>query len=194
MCLLGRAVTTRYKQFFAQHNFSNKHIFRRCNVQDQKHGKLKASFVSWRPDGSAFFVSNNERDPKAFDIYRYDAKSYARTRFYKNQQAFAIGAISRDEKWVALNKTNTTLDGDVYIYDVAKAETNHLTPHTGAINFSAATFDPTSRGYSAQILYLVNHGYAVLGINNRGSSGYGKTFFGADDLNCSSWDSDVRCL
>ena len=35
------------------------------------------------------------------------------------------------------------------------------------------------RGYNAQIQYLVNHGYAVLGINNRGSSGYGKTFFTA---------------
>ena len=31
------------------------------------------------------------------------------------------------------------------------------------------------------IQYLVNHGYVVLGINNRGSSGYGKTFFAADD-------------
>lgn len=39
----------------------------------------------------------------------------------------------------------------------------------------------TRTGYSAQIQYLVNHGYAVLGINNRGSSGYGKTFFAADD-------------
>ena len=29
--------------------------------------------------------------------------------------------------------------------------------------------------------YLANHGYVVLGINNRGSSGYGKTFFAADD-------------
>jgi len=27
------------------------------------------------------------------------------------------------------------------------------------------------------IQYLVNHGYTVLGVNNRGSSGYGKTFF-----------------
>lgn len=36
-------------------------------------------------------------------------------------------------------------------------------------------------GYSALIQYLVNHGYAVYAINNRGSSGYGKTFFKADD-------------
>jgi dipeptidyl aminopeptidase/acylaminoacyl peptidase len=39
----------------------------------------------------------------------------------------------------------------------------------------------TRKGYSAAIQFLVNHGYAVLGINNRGSSGYGKTFFTADD-------------
>jgi dipeptidyl aminopeptidase/acylaminoacyl peptidase len=39
----------------------------------------------------------------------------------------------------------------------------------------------TRKGYSATIQYLVNHGYAVLGINNRGSSGYGKTFYTADD-------------
>jgi dipeptidyl aminopeptidase/acylaminoacyl peptidase len=39
----------------------------------------------------------------------------------------------------------------------------------------------TRKGYSALIQYLVNHGYVVLGINNRGSSGYGKTFYTADD-------------
>ncbi len=39
----------------------------------------------------------------------------------------------------------------------------------------------TRRGYSAMVQHLVNHGYAVLGANNRGSSGYGKTFFHMDD-------------
>jgi dipeptidyl aminopeptidase/acylaminoacyl peptidase len=37
------------------------------------------------------------------------------------------------------------------------------------------------RGYSATIQHLVNHGYGVLAANNRGSSGYGKTFFHLDD-------------
>lgn len=35
--------------------------------------------------------------------------------------------------------------------------------------------------YNALLQYLVNHGYAVLAVNNRGSSGYGKTFFHLDD-------------
>ncbi|MCX2740697.1 S9 family peptidase [Pontibacter anaerobius] len=39
----------------------------------------------------------------------------------------------------------------------------------------------TRLNYSPLMQYLVNHGYAVLAVNNRGSSGYGKTFFAADD-------------
>ena len=39
----------------------------------------------------------------------------------------------------------------------------------------------TTRGYRAMVQHLVNHGYAVYGANNRGSSGYGKTFFHMDD-------------
>lgn len=39
------------------------------------------------------------------------------------------------------------------------------------------------QGFSSLIQYLVNHGYAVLAVNNRGSSGYGKTFFQLDDQN-----------
>jgi dipeptidyl aminopeptidase/acylaminoacyl peptidase len=39
----------------------------------------------------------------------------------------------------------------------------------------------TRTGYNAMVQHLVNHGYAVLGANNRGSSGYGKTFFHMDD-------------
>lgn len=37
-------------------------------------------------------------------------------------------------------------------------------------------------GYGALTQYLVNHGYVVIDVNNRGSSGYGKTFFAADDM------------
>ncbi|MFT4791412.1 MAG: dipeptidyl aminopeptidase/acylaminoacyl peptidase [Arcticibacterium sp.] len=41
----------------------------------------------------------------------------------------------------------------------------------------------TRQGFSSLIQYMVNHGYAVLAVNNRGSSGYGKTFYQMDDLN-----------
>jgi dipeptidyl aminopeptidase/acylaminoacyl peptidase len=33
------------------------------------------------------------------------------------------------------------------------------------------------------IQYLVNHGYAILAVNNRGNSGYGKTLYKMDNRN-----------
>jgi dipeptidyl aminopeptidase/acylaminoacyl peptidase len=43
-------------------------------------------------------------------------------------------------------------------------------------------------GFSNSIQYLVNHGYAVLAVNNRGSSGYGKTFYKMDNKDHSNGD------
>lgn len=45
-------------------------------------------------------------------------------------------------------------------------------------------------GYNPMIQYFVNHGYAVLAVNNRGSSGYGKTFFHLDDRDHGGGDLD----
>jgi len=44
--------------------------------------------------------------------------------------------------------------------------------------------------YSPMVQYIVNQGYAVLAVNNRGSSGYGKTFFHLDDRN--HGDGDLK--
>ncbi len=45
-------------------------------------------------------------------------------------------------------------------------------------------------GYSNTIQYFVNHGYAILAVNNRGSSGYGKTFYKMDNRN--HGDKDLK--
>ena len=36
-------------------------------------------------------------------------------------------------------------------------------------------------GFNPLIQYLTNNGYAILAVNNRGSSGYGKSFYKMDD-------------
>jgi dipeptidyl aminopeptidase/acylaminoacyl peptidase len=45
-------------------------------------------------------------------------------------------------------------------------------------------------GYNPVVQYLVNHGYAVIDVNNRGSSGYGKTFYKMDDQKHGDVDLD----
>jgi len=45
-------------------------------------------------------------------------------------------------------------------------------------------------GYSQSIQYFVNHGYAILAVNNRGSDGYGKSFYKMDNRN--HGDKDLK--
>ena len=122
--------------------------------------KLKANFAGWQPDGSAFYVGTNERDPKFFDLYRYDAKTYARTLVYRNDTGMNVSAISRDGKWLALDKTNTTSDSDVYVYNIETRELKHVTPHKDPASHAGETFDPESR----RLLFTTNAGgeFAVI--------------------------------
>ena len=107
--------------------------------------KLKAIFGGWAVDGKAFYALTNERDPKYFDLYRYDAKTYTRTMLYQNENGMTPSELSRDERWIALSKPNTTSDSDIYLYDLQKKELKHITPHQGTASYNAATFDPASR-------------------------------------------------
>jgi dipeptidyl aminopeptidase/acylaminoacyl peptidase len=116
--------------------------------------KLKAQFAGWVPDGSAFYVGTNERDPRYFDLYRYDAKSYERTLFYKNEQGYFPGAVSDDGKWIALTKVNTTSDSDIYVWSVDAKEATHISAHKGVASYSPAAFHRAS----THLYYLTDDG------------------------------------
>jgi dipeptidyl aminopeptidase/acylaminoacyl peptidase len=65
-----------------------------------------------------------------------------------------VSSISRDGKWLAFDKPNTTSDSDVYLYNVATREMKHITPHKGTASHSASTFDPESK----RLLFTTNDG------------------------------------
>lgn len=106
--------------------------------------KLRAEFIGWSHDLKGFYVISNERDPRYFDLYRYDAKSYARTLVYQNEEGYEFSDISNDGKWIALDKRRTTFDSDVHLLNVETKERKHLTAHKGNAAYATATFDPAS--------------------------------------------------
>lgn len=107
--------------------------------------KLRADFLAWRRDNRAFYVLSNERDPKYMDVYRYEVPSLTRTLLYKNEQGLSPAAVSDDEQYVALQKTTTTLDSDVYLYAVATKELKPLTAHQGSVSNVPMAFDPANK-------------------------------------------------
>jgi dipeptidyl aminopeptidase/acylaminoacyl peptidase len=114
--------------------------------------KVKALFRGWSPAGDAFWVQTNERDPKFFDLYRYDSKTYERTLAYKDEAGYDLGAISRDGRYLAFAKAITTADNEMYLWD---AQTKSMKPlHQGHAAYSPEDFDPAS----AALYYLTNEG------------------------------------
>lgn len=60
----------------------------------------------------------------------------------------------------------------------------------GVIHVHGGPGDESSIGYRPLVQYLVNHGYVVFEINNRGSSGSGRTFYHLDDRRHGDADLD----
>jgi len=116
--------------------------------------KLKASFDGWSGDRTAFWVETNERDPRFFDLYRYDARTYERKLVYQNDGGYEIGAISPDGRWVALLKPNTTSDSDIYLWNAASNEAKLITKHEGTADNTPQEFDPAT----GALYYLSNEG------------------------------------
>ena len=104
--------------------------------------KLKANFHGWAGNDGSFFVSTNERDPRFFDIYQISTNGLKRTLFYSNTEGFNIGPISRDARYVALVKSRTTSDADIYLYDRVAASTKNITAHSGDVGNTPADFSP----------------------------------------------------
>ncbi len=119
--------------------------------------KVKASFAGWSQDRQHFYVVTNERNERAFDLYRYAAKDYGRTLVFRNDEALEIAAVSRDGNNVALVKPRTSADSDIYLANVStkKPELKLITRHEGNIEHSV--YDFTRDG--TQLVYSTNeHG------------------------------------
>ncbi|HEX8401743.1 MAG TPA: S9 family peptidase [Allosphingosinicella sp.] len=105
--------------------------------------KVKADFLGWSPNGKSFRVTSNERNPEMFDIYEYDAATYARKLLFENR-GYTIGALSRDGRKVALVKERTSADSNIYLADLSATgvEPKLITPHQGNVSYRVAEFTP----------------------------------------------------
>ena len=113
------------------------------NVTDITPGtKLTANFVGWAGDDKSFFIATNERDPRFFDVYEVKTDGLGKTLLYKNTEGYNIANVSRDKRYLALVKSYTTSDQDIFLHDLQKNTATNITKHTGTINNSPADFSP----------------------------------------------------
>ena len=122
------------------------------------------------------FYLNGDRSPSNLYVYNFATKRAVKLTDSMNPE---INADDLVESEVIRYKSFDGMQIPSILYKPKQASAQRKAPALLLIHGGPG--GQTRPGYSPMTQYLVNHGYVVLGVNNRGSSGYGKTFFGADD-------------
>jgi len=108
--------------------------------------RVKANFGGWSGDGRTFYVTTNERDPRYFDVYAYDAATLERRLIFQNTD-YQPAAISRDGRYIALVKPISSAKSEVYLAEIGSSTPPKLiTPHDGNVEYGVYAFTPDSRG------------------------------------------------
>ncbi|HSF40420.1 MAG TPA: S9 family peptidase, partial [Thermoanaerobaculia bacterium] len=132
--------------------------------------KLKANFLGWSGDGKSFFFSTNERDPSFNDVFEMTVDGYEKKLLYTNEGGFLPGEVSPDRRYIALTKSQTTTDRDVYLHDRTTGKTTLLTPGEGSeteVSNNAEDFSPDGKSLyyttdkGSEFAYLVRYDLAT---------------------------------
>ncbi len=119
---------------------------------------LKARFLGWSRSGWCFFAATNERDPRHFDVYQHGAAPEGRLRrmLFENTEGYQIGGVSDDGRFVALKRSHTNADDDLYVWDASRPEEApaRVTPHEPPASFGGVRFRPGT----AEMYYLSTEG------------------------------------
>ncbi len=102
--------------------------------------KARSEFYSWSHDGKSFYFGCNKRDPRFMDVYRTDVATFAATMVFQNDQGHDFGCVSADDRYIALSKTHTNDNSDMYVYDTQSRSLTLLSKHETNVVFSPLAF------------------------------------------------------
>jgi dipeptidyl aminopeptidase/acylaminoacyl peptidase len=105
----------------------------------------KSTFFEWSQDDKSFFFLSNKRNPKFFDFYEMGitnfSKAQAQQMIYQNDHGLDVGTISQNRRYLALVKSITTNNSEMYLYDIKTKDQKHISPHTGDAQYNPQFFD-----------------------------------------------------
>lgn len=138
-------------------------------------GEIRSVNISQSEELMTFWVGTS-RSPS--DLYVYDFNS-GEAKKLTNSLNPEIDPEDLVDGQVVRYPSFDELEIPAILYKPHQASQDSLSPALVWVHGGPGGQSRVS--YFGLIQYLVNHGYTILAVNNRGSSGYGKTFFAMDD-------------
>ncbi len=139
-------------------------------------GEITSISVSPSEERMIFYV-NSSTAPSNLYVYEFSSGAYTQLTNTMNpeinQEHLVAGEVIRF-------KSFDGLEIPALLYKPKGIQPGELRP--AVLDIHGGPGGQRRLNYQSRVQYLVNHGYVVLSVNNRGSSGYGKSFYAADDL------------
>ncbi|UPQ77714.1 S9 family peptidase [Flavobacterium azooxidireducens] len=148
---------------------------KQLKMPEIKNGNVTNVAVS-HTETKLLLIANSSTSPNnlyVFDIEKNELKQLTSTLNKKINQDDLV------EAEVIRYKSFDGLEIPALFYKPKQASKSNKVP--AVVWVHGGPGDQSRIGYSTTIQYLVNQGYAILEVNNRGSSGYGKTFHRMDN-------------
>lgn len=121
----------------------------------------KAQYYGWSFDRKKLYYASNSRDKRFFDLMKVDISSkpkegnlYTSSTVYQNNEGLDPAAISPDDRYLALSKTITTNNSDMYLLDTQSKQVKHLSKHNGDVQFAPQYFSTDGK----KLYYLTDEG------------------------------------
>jgi dipeptidyl aminopeptidase/acylaminoacyl peptidase len=149
-----------------------------------KGGDIKGVNIS-RSENKMRLTIGDSKSPNNLYVYDFDTKELKKLTNSLNPEINPDDLVNSE---VVRYQSFDGLEIPAIFYKPHQASSNSKVP--AIVMVHGGPGGQARIGYFSLIQYLVNHGYAVLDVNNRGSSGYGKTFFKMDNRN--HGDKDLK--
>lgn len=145
------------------------------NFPEIKDGNVLGVIIS-PSEKNMLLAVGSSRSPDNLYTYNFDSKTLKQLTQTLNKKVNENDLVSAD---IVRYKSFDNKEIPAIYYKPLNASVDNKVP---VVLFIHGGPGGQSRiGFSNYIQYLVNHGYAVMAVNNRGSSGYGKTFYKLDN-------------
>ena len=147
----------------------------RIELPDFPQGEITRVTFSRDEQYLGFYV-NGARSPNDLYIYELSSGEYWQRTASMNPEIVSEDLV--DSRVVRFRSFDDLEIPAIYYRPQGIAEGEQV---PGLIWMHGGPGGQSRVGYHPLLQYLTNHGYAILAVNNRGSSGYGKTFYQLDD-------------
>lgn len=108
---------------------------------------VKHDFGGWSSDGKSICFTSNEKNQKDFDVYVMNVSTLEKHLIFYGHGSCAVEGFSPQDTYLVIRKKHSSANTDLYLYNFASGNIDHITPHDGDVFYSGSLWLPDESAF-----------------------------------------------